>query len=121
MQLTYMVRGWDGKEYGPVTLEQLNDWARESRLTAEQSVKRSDMAGFAPARDFTELQTLFPSGAPATAGPATLARSATAASANPAAVSHLKSGASWFYWIAALSLINSISAASGSSWRFIIG
>jgi hypothetical protein len=30
-------------------------------------------------------------------------------------------GTSWFYWIAALSLINTFSAATGSDWRFIVG
>jgi hypothetical protein len=33
----------------------------------------------------------------------------------------LKSGASWFYWIAGLSLINSILFISGSEWNFIFG
>ena len=33
----------------------------------------------------------------------------------------MKSAASWFYWIAALSLVNSISAFTGSDWRFILG
>jgi hypothetical protein len=33
----------------------------------------------------------------------------------------MRSGGSWFYWIAGLSLINTISAMSGSDWRFILG
>lgn len=33
----------------------------------------------------------------------------------------LKSGAHWFYWIAGLSLINSIIYLSGSHWTFVIG
>ena len=33
----------------------------------------------------------------------------------------LSSGASWFYWIAGLSLINTIIAVSGSDWGFIVG
>jgi hypothetical protein len=33
----------------------------------------------------------------------------------------LKNGASWFYWIAALSLINSVIFISGSQWSFIFG
>ena len=37
------------------------------------------------------------------------------------AESQLRSGASWFYWIAGLSLINSIAALSGGDWRFFIG
>ena len=32
-----------------------------------------------------------------------------------------KSGANWFFWIAGLSLINSIIIFSGSQWSFIIG
>lgn len=32
-----------------------------------------------------------------------------------------RSGAQWFYWIAALSLINTIVAFTGQDWRFIIG
>jgi hypothetical protein len=31
------------------------------------------------------------------------------------------SGATWFYWIAGLSLINSVVILSGSDWSFIIG
>lgn len=32
-----------------------------------------------------------------------------------------KSGANWFFWIAGLSIINSMSALTGSSWHFVIG
>lgn len=33
----------------------------------------------------------------------------------------IKSCANWFYWIAGLSLVNSVSAISGSNWRFVLG
>jgi hypothetical protein len=33
----------------------------------------------------------------------------------------MKSGASWFYWIAALSTINSVVYMSGSNWSFLAG
>lgn len=33
----------------------------------------------------------------------------------------LLSGANWFYWIAGLSLVNSLAALFGSNWRFIAG
>jgi hypothetical protein len=33
----------------------------------------------------------------------------------------VKSGANWFYWIAGLSVVNTIAAVSGTSWRFILG
>ncbi len=32
-----------------------------------------------------------------------------------------RNGASWFYWVAGLSLINSVVALTGQEWRFIIG
>lgn len=35
--------------------------------------------------------------------------------------SKLKSGTSWFYWIAGLSLINSVIMLSGNDWYFVIG
>ena len=37
------------------------------------------------------------------------------------AVNQLKGGASWFYWIAGLSLINSLIILAGSDWNFLIG
>jgi hypothetical protein len=115
-ELTYTVRGGDGKEYGPVTFEQLSTWTRDGRIQPQSELRRSDMQHWARAGDFTELKANFP---------ATLASppsgTALPASIDPAAHARLKSGASWFYWIAGLSLINSISAFSGSSWRFIVG
>lgn len=123
MELTYMVRGADGKEYGPVTLEQLNKWIQEGRLPAQQEVRRSDMEYWAMAGDFLELQPVFGSlNSPAAGSGTAAAGSATAAAqADPATAAQLKSGASWFYWIAGLSIINSIAAFSGSTWRFIVG
>lgn len=34
---------------------------------------------------------------------------------------HMQSGARWFFWIAGLSLINSIAALTNSSWSFLAG
>jgi len=31
------------------------------------------------------------------------------------------SGARWFYWVAGLSLVNSIASLAGQQWRFILG
>lgn len=33
----------------------------------------------------------------------------------------VKSGANWFYWIASLSLVNTLAALGGSTWRFLLG
>src|ERR1043166_6289200 len=121
MNLTYMVRGADGKEYGPVSLEQLSAWIRDGRLRGEQEVKRSDMQHWASANAFEELRPMF--GA-STASPQPIAAAPTLETPKPqaaASLAHMKSGASWFYWVAVLSLVNSGAAAVGSSWRFIIG
>jgi hypothetical protein len=118
MELTYMVQGADGKEYGPASLKQLSGWVREGRLQAQAGVRRSDMDGWAAAADFTELQSLFGTVGTEPAGAATQGNVARKA---PAAAAHVKSGASWFYLIAVLSMINTIAAFSGSSWRFIVG
>jgi hypothetical protein len=116
-----MVRGADGKEYGPVSLEQLSGWIRESRLKPDQEVKRSDMQHWAAANAFDELGSMFSSSVsapPAIGTPPTIGapRPETAAS-----LAQMRSAASWFYWVAALSLVNSVVAFTGSSWRFIIG
>ncbi|MBC8096773.1 MAG: DUF4339 domain-containing protein [Akkermansiaceae bacterium] len=116
-ELMYSVRGADGKEYGPVPLEQINAWSRDGRVQPQTELRRTDMEYWARAADFTELQTLFPT-APAAAFPA---GTTMVESADPVATAQMKSGASWFYWIAGLSLVNSIAAFSGSDWRFIVG
>ena len=33
----------------------------------------------------------------------------------------MESGASWFFWIAGLSLVNTVTSAMGSAWGFVIG
>ncbi|HEX5218515.1 MAG TPA: GYF domain-containing protein [Verrucomicrobiae bacterium] len=114
MDLTYKVRGADGSEYGPATLEQLNSWMREGRVHAQSEILRSDQNTWATAVSFPEL-SISTQAVPAPIAP-------VSAGANDAAtLAQLKSGASWFYWIAALSLVNSIVAFTGSDWRFIIG
>jgi hypothetical protein len=123
MELTYMVRGADGKEYGPVSLEQLKNWVEESRLKGEQEIKRSDMQYWAAAKAFEELGPMFPSSGSASA-PAVMGGSPTAGMLTPqtaATIAHMRSGASWFYWVAGLSLVNTVMALAGSGIRFIFG
>jgi hypothetical protein len=119
MEPTYMVRGADGREYGPATLEQIQGWIREGRLPATHEVKRSDMDSWSPASAFSELQPLYETVTAAAPSPAPI--SAPPAKTASATVPQIRSSAAWFYWIAALSLVNSISAVSGSTWRFILG
>lgn len=122
MEHTYTLRAADGKEYGPVTLVQVVAWVHEGRVAENTELRRSDMQHWAAARDFEELKFLFgaaPS-SPATGTPQVIAPP-PGAQQDAALVTRMKSGASWFYWIAGLSLVNSIAAATGSDWRFILG
>src|SRR5436305_155355 len=110
MELLYMVRGGDGKDYGPVSLQQLTVWVKEGRLTPQQEVKRSDMEHSAPAKDFAELQAIFGLAAPpmsAASSPAAPPRGIP--QENPAELyAKVKSDASWFYVMGGLSLVNTI-------------
>ena len=49
------------------------------------------------------------------------AQAAAAKQASEALEQRLHSGANWFYWIAGLSLVNSIIILTNGSWSFIIG
>ncbi len=66
--------------------------------------------------------------APSTTTTGPSARSAPrAASGTPASAARealerqSRNGALWFYWVAALSLVNSVVVLTGQEWRFIIG
>src|SRR5437867_3953001 len=132
MDLTYKVLGADGKAYGPATLAEINAWLREGRITGDTQVTRSDIGYWSTAANFSELELpRTATGAPtasvrpgqSAARPimAPTATATTAPSADPATEGQLKSGASWFYWIAGLSLVNSVVAFTGSGWSFILG
>ena len=114
MEATYKILGGDNKEYGPATLEQMRGWIRDGRVSAVTQVLRSDQNAWVTARDLPELQlsaqppVVTPMGGGFTIDQQHL-------------IGRMKSGGSWFYWIAGLSLINSISAFTGSAWRFIFG
>lgn len=117
MAIDYHVKGADGKEYGPATLDQLSEWVKQGRVPAQQQVRRSDMEYWAAAGEFQELQPFYASAATAVAVESVPLSGAATASVSP----QVKSAGAWFYWVAGLSLVNSISAFSGSDWRFILG
>jgi GYF domain 2 len=127
MNPTYTVRGADGREYGPVSLEQITAWTREGRIMAQNEIRRNDMQHWAPAGDFIELKDAFPPAmsAPApttmTAIPQPMAASGGMAASNPSVAAQVAGRASWFYWIAGLSLINSVISLVGGSWHFLFG
>jgi len=114
MQATYKILGGDGKEYGPVSLEQMLAWVREGRVNATTQVWRSDQSAWFNAVQLPELQ-LPPQ-------PVPLAQTGGAMMANLGHLdARMRSGATWFYWIAALSLINSVATLFGMGWRLIVG
>ena len=109
-----MMIGADGRQYGPITLDQLKTWVGEGRITRETSILRSDTNSRLPAAQYTELGLAQPAAAPAVLAPAVPTN-------NSALERQIKSGASWFFLIAGLSLVNSIVASTGSGWRFVVG
>ena len=119
MDLTYTLRTADGREYGPVTQVQIVAWAHEGRVAANSELRRSDMQHWAAARDFEEFKFLFgnePDAPPVVPG---IIAPPPGAAQDAALMNQMNSGASWFYWIAALSLINTAIALAGKSWKFI--
>ena len=110
--LTYKIIGADGKEYGPVALSEIQKWVGEGRITGATQVSRSDQQVWSTAASFPEL------GVRDSTGPALVA---AASAADPGLEKQLKGGGSWFYWIAGLSLVNSVMALTGSPTRLVLG
>ena len=115
MEPTYTVQGGDGKPYGPVSAEQLRAWAGEGRVTPETQVWRSDLPGWVAAATLPELGL---AAAPVAALPPV---QAAPAARDAELVKRMQSGASWFYWIAAFSIVNSILRATGAAGSFALG
>ena len=62
----FKIIGGDGKEYGPVTLDQLRDWSAQGRIDGQTRIKAENAAEWQPAAKVPELAPLF---APAQARP----------------------------------------------------
>ena len=123
MEITYKIIATDGKEYGPVNLEQLQGWINEGRIAADTQVRRSDINEWRPASSLAEVGLKTASAPPALGLPS----SPTALPGTEVSPElfkfdkRVKSGGSWFYWVAALSLVNSVVAFSGGGGGFVIG
>src|SRR5262245_46155224 len=106
-EVTYKVLGGDGQEYGPVNLEELRGWLAEGRVTAATQLWRSDLNAWRAASAFSELGLGNPSAAPAASVPQDPASAQPAAAGSADEILELnrrvRSGGSWFYWIAGLS------------------
>jgi hypothetical protein len=112
MEPTYTVMGGDGKQYGPVTAEQLRGWVNDGRIGAETQISRSDQPSWVAAAALPELGIPTVTTAPI---------HVTVSSEKLDLEQRVKSGASWFYWIAGLSMVNSIAPILGLGIGFYFG
>ena len=117
MALSYKIMGGDGNQYGPVVQPELQTWINEGRVTPVTRIQRSDQNDWQPANALPELRFQ----PPTDATPVSPAGTPQQFPERTQVETRIKSGASWFYWIAGLSLINSAVALSGSNWGFILG
>jgi hypothetical protein len=63
----YKIVGADGKEYGPVSLDQMRQWIAEGRVNAQTQVQQAGAPGWQPATELPELSALFAARAAASA------------------------------------------------------
>ena len=123
MEITYKIIATDGKEYGPVNLEQLQGWIKEGRIASDTQLLRSDINEWRSASSFAEIALMMASGSSTPALPSsTIAPSGVEPSPQLFELEkRVKSGGSWYYWVAALSLVNSVVAFTGGGGGFVIG
>ncbi len=57
METNYKIIGGDGREYGPVTLDEIKGWIRDGRVGRQTHVWRSDSGSWLAASQFQELQS----------------------------------------------------------------
>lgn len=55
--MDYKIIGGDGREYGPVPLDELKNWIREGRIGRETLVCRTDVGVWLAASKFSELES----------------------------------------------------------------
>jgi hypothetical protein len=68
----YKLIGADGKEYGPITAAQLQQWIAEGRVNAQTRIQMEGAAEWRPLTDFPDFAAALPSAPPTLpSGPAT--------------------------------------------------
>jgi GYF domain 2 len=65
----YIIIGGDGKQYGPVSGEDLRKWIAEGRVNEQSHAKAESDADWRPLAAFPEFADLFAAQAPASGGP----------------------------------------------------
>ena len=61
----FKIIGSDGKEYGPVSADQLRQWLTEGRVNAQTQIQPEGSTGWLPLSAFPEFAASFPAPAPA--------------------------------------------------------
>ena len=119
---TYKILGGDGQHYGPVDRAQFHSWVQDGRANAQTQILRSDLSEWRAASAFPELN-LAPAPAPAPSVPLANTRPefTPATASDPELDQRIRSGASWFYWIAALTFITSACWFAQVNFSFALG
>jgi len=123
---TYIVGDATGAETDPMSLEEALQHVKGGEITGATFVKRSDQEHWGTAADYPELGTKDTALSPmekASGGTMQTekvdplaAEMELAAFAKP-----IRNGGNWFFWVAALTLINTIAVTMGSEWGFALG
>jgi hypothetical protein len=67
----YIIIGADGREYGPVTSDQLRQWITEGRANAQSKVRSENSSEWKLLSEFTEFGPLFSTAQPASTSAST--------------------------------------------------
>jgi hypothetical protein len=115
---TYTILGGDGQQYGPITAQQFRDWARDGRVNGQTQVLPTGTVAWCAASSLPELGSPTAATAPVSISPPP---QFTPAANDPELDHRIRSGASWFYWVAALSVINSVLLMTNVGFGFAVG
>lgn len=118
-KFTYTVSGQDGRSEGPFDFDEMKRRIADGRVTGLTFVQRSDTPHWSTAADFPELKVkdVVVSRYDHEAGPDALTQEIEESRFRRA----VRGGAGWFFWIAAMSLINTFAAFLGSEGGFALG
>lgn len=123
---TYIVGDATGAETDPMSLEETLQHVKSGKITGATYVKRSDQEHWGTAADYPELGTKDTALSPMEEASGGNMRGdkvdPLAAEMELAGFERtIRSGASWFFWVGALSLINSIIVTFEGDWGFALG
>src|SRR5688572_13509069 len=115
---TYVVGLEGGAEEGPLTLADLQPMLRDRRVVGSTFIKRSDRLEWTTAADLPELKV---QDVVEQRGQASAMALATQEMEKELNLRKVRSGVTWFLWIGALSLVNSLLGAVGIGKSYAMG